>query len=198
MTNYDEPNVQHSLTDDQIQSRFRLTEDVVRQAVATARDLTERAARADTADGAVMVPSAQFQTLVESLGVMHKTLMGSINAQVAAETHQSSGATSPIDSALYLSGGLLKAQNGAAIKQAKLIVDKVRRTTTEQGDGPMTVEVPAHALKFISDSVLLTEKLLTPAVLREDSTMGSESPGYRDRGDLGFMSNWYNSGNISD
>ena len=193
-----------SLTDDQIRSRFRLTEDVVRQAVALGRGIAERADLSDRVDGPVSLSSDEFQTMVESLGMMHKTLIGSIDAQIVAGAEEAGRpvAEFAVDSALNLSAHLLKAQNGAAIEQAKAIVDNVR-ATRESNDPPSTIEVPAHVVKAISESILVTSSLLTPVLASAKFAAGPgtvvlEPAHWSDRGDLGFLSNWYNSGNISD
>jgi hypothetical protein len=192
----DGPTTPRSLSDDQISSRFLLTEDVVREAVGLAETLSERAAQVESPDDAVDVPSAQFQTIVESLGVMHKTLINSINARLAADSAGQSGPEESADSALVLSARLLKAQNGAALVQAKLLVDAVRRT--QPGGGPDFVDVPAHAVKVITDAVLLTASLLRPVTFAPIGAAGEIVVGYSDTGDRGFMSNWYNFGNITD
>lgn len=193
-----------SLTDDQIRSQFRLTEDVVRQAVALGRSIAERADRSDEVDGPVALSSDEFQTMVESLGMMHKTLIGSVDAQIVASAEEAGRpvADFAVDSALNLSAHLLKAQNGAAIEQAKAIVDNVR-ATRGSNDQPSTIDVPAHVVKAISESILVTASLLTPVLSNAKFRAGPgtvvlEPAHWSDRGDLGFLSNWYNSGNISD
>jgi len=188
-----------SLSDDQIRTRFVLTADIVRQAVGLARELQERATGASAQDEIVTVPSGQFQTLVESLGVMHKTLMESILAKVVAEESAEYGPDASVTGALRLSARLLKAQNGAALRQAKLLVDAVRETATDAGDRVDSVDVPAHVLKVISDAVFVTENLLGPVALaRPNAPISENRTTFSDRGDLGFMKNWYNSGNIAD
>ncbi len=186
-----------SLSDDQISSRFVLTEDVVREAVGLADALSERAAHLEAPDDAVEVLSTEFQTIVESLGVMHKTLIDSINVRVAADAAGQPGSAPSADSALMLSARLLKAQNGAALTQAKLLVDAVRRIGP--GGGPESLDVPAHAVKVITDAVLLTASLLQPATFAVPETGAAAIyVGYSNTGDRGFMSNWYNFGDISD
>ncbi|GAA4558176.1 hypothetical protein [Pseudonocardia xishanensis] len=179
------------LTDDQIDSTFLLPEDIAREAVGLARGLVETADRAP--DDVVAVPAAEFRTLVRSLGMMHKTLIESLRTRVGEP------GTAPPDGsaggALSLAGRLLKAQNGAALTQAKLLVDAVGETAA-----PAAVEVPAHAAKAIADAVILTSGLLESTTFAQGMP-GAAGPivvGYSDTGDRGFMSNWYNFGNIND